>query len=472
MSDQKAMKKRLKVLMNLPENQVCSDCSERSPRWASLIVPPPGAPPGSLKIGAFSCLECSGAHRRLGVHIAFVRSINLDSWKEEEVRAMENGGNAKVNAIFEARLQQSGVSKPTNHANGQTRERYIRDKYERRKFYDPAAFDEYSSNSIARTPQQQQQRNGPKRSVGPVSDAARQRLERRSRLGKSNSMSSNDSSQDERPSRSISRDGSRKANRGVKKKQIPKAPASAPPPSVDFLDFTSTPTLPTGGNSKSNIDLLAFEQPSETKNSTCDNVPPQSRELPSNSAVTSDSRPAVSEPKQQKTSSSVSQDILSLYGGNSSQQPQAFGAGNAMNNTGMMMMNNGNTMNNMANTMAMMQQMNLQQQPQGNVMMQQQQPNMSQQQRMMLQQQQQQMVMQQRQMMMQQQNSNSMQQQQMMLMQQQAQQQQMNNMMMMQGMSPGGPVPTGSNGNSKQPAQQDPVKKDPFAQFGHNAFRP
>jgi len=395
---------------------------------------------------------------------------------------MENGGNAKVNAIFEARLQQSGVSKPTNHANGQTRERYIRDKYERRKFYDPASFDEFSSNSFASTPQQQ--RNGPKRSVGPVSDAARQRLERRSRLGKSNSMSSNDSSQDERPSRSSSRDGSRKANRGVKKKQIAKAPASAPPPAVDFLDFTSTPTLSTGGNSKSNIDLLAFEQPSQTKNNTSDNGPPQSRELPSNSAITSDSRPAVSEPKQQKTSSSVSQDILSLYGGNSSQQPQAFGAGNAMNNTGMMMMNNGNTMNNMANTMAMMQQMNLQQQPQGNIMMQQQQPNMSQQQRMVLQQQQQQMLMQQRQMMMQQQNSNSMQQQQMMLMQQQAQQQQMNNRMMMQGMNPGGgegrfgssmgtgPVPNGSNGNSKQPAQPDPVKKDPFAQFGHNAFRP
>ena len=81
MSDQKELKKRLKVLMAKPENQVCSDCPERQPRWASLIVPPPGSPPGSSAIGAFCCLECSGSHRRLGVHISFVRSINLDSCK-------------------------------------------------------------------------------------------------------------------------------------------------------------------------------------------------------------------------------------------------------------------------------------------------------------------------------------------------------------------------------------------------------
>lgn len=140
MADQKIMKKRLKALMQRPENQVCSDCPEKRPTWASLIVPPPGAPPGTEKLGSFMCLECSGSHRRLGVHISFVRSVNLDSWKEWEVRAMENGGNAKVNAIFEAKLAQSGRTKPTNLANGPTRERYIRDKYERRKFYDPAGF--------------------------------------------------------------------------------------------------------------------------------------------------------------------------------------------------------------------------------------------------------------------------------------------------------------------------------------------
>lgn len=75
---QEQYKKRLKALMDRPENQVCSDCPERQPRWASLIVPPPGSPPGMLPMGAFCCLECSGSHRRLGVHVSFVRSITLD----------------------------------------------------------------------------------------------------------------------------------------------------------------------------------------------------------------------------------------------------------------------------------------------------------------------------------------------------------------------------------------------------------
>jgi hypothetical protein len=54
---------------------------------------------------------------------------------------MENGGNAKVNAIFEARL--GSTRKPTTAADGQTRERFIRDKYERRKYYDPSALENY-----------------------------------------------------------------------------------------------------------------------------------------------------------------------------------------------------------------------------------------------------------------------------------------------------------------------------------------
>lgn len=77
-ASQTDLRRRLKALMNLKENQTCVDCPEKSPRWASLIVPPTDLGGGGMPIGAFCCLECSGSHRRLGVHIAFVRSINLD----------------------------------------------------------------------------------------------------------------------------------------------------------------------------------------------------------------------------------------------------------------------------------------------------------------------------------------------------------------------------------------------------------
>mmetsp|Transcript_16572 Transcript_16572/g.38474 ORF Transcript_16572/g.38474 Transcript_16572/m.38474 type:complete len:459 (-) Transcript_16572:143-1519(-) len=210
-------KKRLKALMRLPENQVCSDCPERQPRWASLIKPPPGAPPGTTQMGLFCCLECSGSHRRLGVHIGFVRSINLDSWKEEEVLAMENGGNAKINAIFEARLN---VQKPSNTASGPVRERFIRDKYERRKFFDPSAFDGIAQRESRR--EQQEIVSGVQRRLTgnrTPSDAARRRVEERAR-----------------------NKGSSRIVKAVKtpprKSEAPPAPPpTAPEPVGDLLDF-------------------------------------------------------------------------------------------------------------------------------------------------------------------------------------------------------------------------------------------
>jgi hypothetical protein len=170
---------------------------------------------------------------------------------------MEFGGNARVNAIFEARLAQSGVQKPSNHADGPTRERFIRDKYERRKFFDGAAYG--NLDAIGSSSQQFQNSSSPtSASSGPpvVSEAARQRLEARKAGGATRSAAplqsapgvqkspSRDSDEGANHSKKpVRRTGStaslRSNRRGPGGSSIPKAPVSAPLASMDLLDLTT-----------------------------------------------------------------------------------------------------------------------------------------------------------------------------------------------------------------------------------------
>lgn len=76
----------------MPGNNLCVDCNNNAPQWASVTY------------GTLMCLECSGQHRSLGVHLSFVRSIQMDSWTEKQIAAMEkSGGNQKLVEFFEAR---------------------------------------------------------------------------------------------------------------------------------------------------------------------------------------------------------------------------------------------------------------------------------------------------------------------------------------------------------------------------------
>lgn len=85
-------------------NQKCIDCGAPSPTWASPAYGSNLSPNNVILTLVFICLQCSGVHRSLGVHISFVRSVTMDRWSKEQITRMEKGGNANAREFFEGKL--------------------------------------------------------------------------------------------------------------------------------------------------------------------------------------------------------------------------------------------------------------------------------------------------------------------------------------------------------------------------------
>ncbi|KJZ71053.1 hypothetical protein HIM_09553 [Hirsutella minnesotensis 3608] len=127
----------IKSLLKLEPNKICADCKKnKHPRWASW------------NLGIFICIRCSGIHRGMGTHISRVKSVDLDSWTDEQLQSILSWGNARANKYWEAKLA-------AGHAPSEAKiENFIRTKYELKRWVmdgpipDPATLDADADDDV------------------------------------------------------------------------------------------------------------------------------------------------------------------------------------------------------------------------------------------------------------------------------------------------------------------------------------
>ncbi|XP_053566404.1 stromal membrane-associated protein 1 isoform X2 [Bombina bombina] len=144
----------LSRMLREEDNKYCADCEAKGPRWASW------------NLGVFICIRCAGIHRNLGVHISRVKSVNLDQWTPEQIQCMQDMGNTKARMLYEANLPENFRRPQTD----QSVEFFIRDKYERKKYYDKNAASAISKEKEKKKEEKKKERDAEKTVKAAVVD--------------------------------------------------------------------------------------------------------------------------------------------------------------------------------------------------------------------------------------------------------------------------------------------------------------
>uniref|UniRef100_A0A8C4SC15 Arf-GAP with SH3 domain, ANK repeat and PH domain-containing protein 3 n=1 Tax=Erpetoichthys calabaricus TaxID=27687 RepID=A0A8C4SC15_ERPCA len=108
-------------IRRMPGNNMCCDCGAPDPTWLST------------NLGILTCIECSGIHRKMGVHHSRIQSLALDKLGTSELLVAKNIGNTGFNEIMEASLK-NPAAKPSADSDMNVRKDFIIAKYVEKKF--------------------------------------------------------------------------------------------------------------------------------------------------------------------------------------------------------------------------------------------------------------------------------------------------------------------------------------------------
>ncbi|XP_064115650.1 arfGAP with SH3 domain, ANK repeat and PH domain-containing protein-like [Macrobrachium nipponense] len=112
----------ISYVRGLPGNNLCCDCGGTNDvTWLST------------NYGVMVCIECSGIHRDLGVHVSRIQSLTLDKVGTAQLLLARHMSNISFNEVTEA----TSPRKPEPTSTMDERREFIQSKYVRRAFVQP-----------------------------------------------------------------------------------------------------------------------------------------------------------------------------------------------------------------------------------------------------------------------------------------------------------------------------------------------